>query len=207
MREKSRFSFRSFISLSAFFLFIVLTVSGVTMYLRPEGSIARWTGWRLLGLDKKAWEGVHITLALLFAALALVHIVLNWKPLVGHLKRRIADPLLPRKELVFAALFVLAGLVFSVTQWRPISGLMEWRTSIKDGQSLLEAAPPAHDADKLPLSEIARLVGADTQEIVSILTGQGFEVRGSEDTLEKISERSGTDPERTYRLILRGLGK
>jgi magnesium-transporting ATPase (P-type) len=206
-REKSRFNVRRFISLSTFLSFIILAVSGVMMYLRPEGSIARWSGWKLLGLSKKSWEGVHITLALLFALLALVHIVLNWKQLVGYIRRRIAGSLLPGKELAVAALFVVVVFAFSITQWKPASGLMAWRATIKDGHNLMEIHPPVLDADKLQLSEIALLIETDTGEIVRILSGQGFEVRGPEDTLEKIAARAGTTPEEVYRLLLKSLGK
>jgi Domain of unknown function (DUF4405) len=66
MAEPQRFRFRSLVSFSAFFLFLAPALSGIAMYLRPEGSVARWTGWSLLGLDKRGWE------ELLVIALALL---------------------------------------------------------------------------------------------------------------------------------------
>jgi hypothetical protein len=207
VREKSPFKPRKFISLSVFLSFIILAVSGVMMYLRPEGSIARWSGWKLLGLNKKAWEGVHITLALTFAVLALIHIVLNWKQLASYVVRRIRESVRPGKELAAAALFVIAVLGLSLAQWQPLSSLMSWRAAIKNGQNILEAPPPALDADKLPLSEIARLLGVEAGEIVRAMSGQGFEVHGPEDTLEKIAGRAGSTPEKIYRQILVSLKK
>ncbi len=190
-----------------FLAFLILTVSGVMMYLRPEGSIARWSGWKLLGLSKKAWEGVHVTLALTFVLLALVHIVLNWKALTSYLRRRLAGILHPGKEAFPAALFVLLVLALAIVQWQPFSSLMSRRAAIKDGEHILETPPPVLDADKLQLSEIALLIGLDVGEIIRLLSGHGFEVRGPEDTLEKIAARADATPEEIYRLLLKNRGE
>jgi hypothetical protein len=205
--EKSRFILRKFISFSVLVSFIILAVSGVMMYLRPEGSIARWSGWKLLGLDKRAWEGVHIGLALTFAILALVHVILNWRLLASYLRRRIRKSVLPGKELAAAVLFVIAVLGLSLAQGRPLSNLMSWRATIKNGRNIVETAPPALDADKLPLSEIARLLNVETGDIVRTMTGQGFEVHGPEDTLEKIAAKAGSTPEKIYGRLLESLKK
>ena len=177
------------------------------MYLRPEGSVARWSGWRLLGLDKRDWEGVHITLAATFALLALLHIILNWKPLLGYLRARTSRLYRPGRELAVAALLVLVLFGLSVLHWQPVSGLVAWRASIKAGENLLETPPPVLDADKLQLSEIALLMGTDAEEILGILVGQNFEVQGPEDTLEKIAERAKATPQEVYRRLLDGLKK
>jgi hypothetical protein len=202
--ERHKFRLRSFVSFSVFFSFFVLAVSGIMMFFRPEGSIARWIDWTSLGLNKKGWEAVHIVLALLFAALAAIHTVLNWRALLSGFRARMKGALRPRWELAAAGLVVGLVLAISVAQWRPASGLMTWRAAIKAGQGVLKAEPPVLDADKLPLSEIARLAGADADGIVRGLTGQGFDVLGPEDTLEKIALKAGTTPEKIYLLILRG---
>ena len=43
--------------------FLVSAVSGIILFVRPEGSLARWVGWSVLGLDKAQWEAVHIVRA------------------------------------------------------------------------------------------------------------------------------------------------
>lgn len=39
--------------------FVVSAASGVILFFRPEGSLARWIGWSVLSLDKKQWEAVY----------------------------------------------------------------------------------------------------------------------------------------------------
>jgi len=35
--------------------FLASAISGVILFFRPEGSLARWIGWSVLALDKKQW--------------------------------------------------------------------------------------------------------------------------------------------------------
>ncbi len=202
MAEPERFRFRSLVSFSAFFLFLALSLSGIAMYLRPEGSIARWTGWSLLGLDKKGWEELHIVVAAAFAVLALIHIVLNWRTLIAYLRSRAARGLRLKREAVAAFLLVALLVVVAVVAWPPAAQLMLWRGSIKDGKTVLAAVPPAADADRLPLAEISRITGVDLAEIGRRLAARDIEVRGSDDTLEKIAKRARSTPERVYGFLL-----
>ena len=52
------------------FLFLAAAASGIVLFLRPEGSLASWAGWHVLGIDKKGWEGVHILSVIMFVVFA-----------------------------------------------------------------------------------------------------------------------------------------
>ena len=41
---------------------IVLT-SGVILYVTPQGRVAHWTGWTLLGLGKEQWRALPMNTA------------------------------------------------------------------------------------------------------------------------------------------------
>jgi hypothetical protein len=204
MARRVKFELRKFISFSVFLAFSLLALSGVTMFLRPEGSIARWTGWEMLWLNKKGWEAVHVALAALFVLVAAAHIILNRKALWRYLKDKVKGTFRFGRELAAAGTLVLAVLVFAVLLWWPASGLMDLRSAVKDGRGILDVAPPALDADKLPLTEIAKLTGVETGVIVRGLSGLGYRVEGPADTLENIAKGGGVTPEKLYLLILRG---
>lgn len=204
MPGRTRFDLRKFISFSALLSFCLLALSGVTMFLRPEGSIARWTGWEVFWLNKKGWEAVHIALSALFIILVTTHILLNRKALWKYLKGRAESTFHFGRELAAAGALVLAVLMLGAFLWWPTSGLMSLRSAVKEGRGILGAAPPVLDADRLPLSEIAKLTGVESASIVNGLTGLGYRVEGAGDTLEKIAEKSGTTPEKLFLLILRG---
>ncbi len=202
MAEPQRFRFRSLVSFSVFFSFLALVLSGIAMYLRPEGSIARWTGWSLLGLDKKGWEELHIVIALAFVVLALIHVVLNWRTLMAYLRSRAARGLRLKREAAAAFVLIALFVVVAVAAWPPAAQLMRWRGSIKEGKPVVAAVPPAADADRLPLAEIARITGIDLADIGRRLADRGIEANGPEDTLEKMAKRSRSTPEKLFEILL-----
>ena len=87
-KRSNGFHFRSFISLLLFLSFSFSAFSGLVLFLRPEGSLANWHGWSVLGMDKKQWEGVHAVLVLVFFIAALVHLIYNWKVLAANVRRK-----------------------------------------------------------------------------------------------------------------------
>jgi hypothetical protein len=74
---------RSVVSCLLLFATALSATSGVALYVRPEGSLATWTGWSLLGLDKQDWEAVHSVAVVFFLLAATWHLVLNWRPSAG----------------------------------------------------------------------------------------------------------------------------
>ena len=79
------FSLRGFTSLLLMGLFVVLGLSGAMLYASPRGRVANWTDWTLLGLEKGQWEGLHLNGSLLFLIVAVLHLVLNWRPFWGYI--------------------------------------------------------------------------------------------------------------------------
>ena len=69
-----KFHFRGFVSLFLMLAFLVLSVSGVVLYVTPRGRVANWTGWTMLSLEKQTWQSVHVGIALLFLVGAVLHL-------------------------------------------------------------------------------------------------------------------------------------
>ncbi len=70
-----RFNWTIFISFNLFFTFLLMALSGIILYFKPEGTIARWLDWDILWLDKSGWESLHTVFSFLFMAFALFHIL------------------------------------------------------------------------------------------------------------------------------------
>jgi hypothetical protein len=87
-KRSNGFHFRNFTSLLLFLLFSICALSGLMLYLRPEGSLANWVGWSALGMDKKQWEGIHAVFVLVFSIAVLVHLIYNWKVLAANLRSK-----------------------------------------------------------------------------------------------------------------------
>jgi hypothetical protein len=49
---------RRIISLTMFLCFIAMAYTGIMLFLCPQGKVAYWTGWRLLGFSKEQYGGL-----------------------------------------------------------------------------------------------------------------------------------------------------
>ncbi|MEM1679606.1 MAG: DUF4405 domain-containing protein [Sulfolobales archaeon] len=68
--------------------FILLLITGVLVYISgfvlwlvlPHGQVrgSFLTSNTFLGLNRSAWENIHIVASILFLVLTIVHLILNW---------------------------------------------------------------------------------------------------------------------------------
>lgn len=55
-------SLRRFTSLTLTFTFLVMSYTGIILFIAPKGRVANWTNWELLGLDKTQYTNLHVPL-------------------------------------------------------------------------------------------------------------------------------------------------
>jgi len=203
--KKNVFQGRRFISLVLFFSFVLLAFSGLALYLRPEGSIASWTDWSMLGINKKGWEGVHTLFCITFLLAAAVHLAFNWKHLLCYLSGGIYRNRGRIKELVAAAGLVITVLALAILRIPPASKVMQWRTAIKEGTVVIKIQPPESNFSKRSLKEILPFLGVSIDQISKILKAEGIVVTSFDESLEKIARQNRMSPQNLYGLILKGI--
>jgi hypothetical protein len=175
----------------------------LALYLRPEGSLAAWSGWRFLGLDKKGWEGVHTLFVGLLFVLGAVHVVLNGKALWAHLWSRAGRLGRAPVELGAAVLLMALFLGAALFQWPPLWSLMDIRSDIKSGHYSVTTPPPAPEADKLGLAAACALAGIPYESAVARLEAAGIRAADPKTTLAALAKASGSTPERIYEILSR----
>ena len=198
---RRRFRPRAFVSIALLGSFLAAAIAGLALYLRPEGSLAAWTGWHFLGLDKKGWEGVHTIFVGLLFVLGAVHVVLNRKALLSHLRSRAGRLFRAPLELAAAALLLALFLGAALYRWPPLWGLMDVRSDIKSGHYTVRTPPPAPEAEKLGLAEVCALAGVPYESALARLEGAGIRVDGPKTTLADLAKASGATPERIYEVL------
>ncbi|HSK11423.1 MAG TPA: DUF4405 domain-containing protein [Vicinamibacterales bacterium] len=208
--RRSPFRWRSFVTSGLALSFLVAAVSGVVLFVRPEGSLARWVGWSVLGADKKQWEALHIASVVLLIALSAVHAWYNWRPLLAALSTRLSPGRrgfgLGRETAAAAALVgVLAAA--SLLDWQPISAINDLRASIKDGKFTVVAPPPDMNADELSLRDVCVRLDLPTEKAVANAKGRGIVIGDPSKTLGAIAEEVGLSPEAVYRAITGEAGR
>lgn len=127
-----KFRFRGFTSLTLTFSFIVMTVTGLVLYVVPPGRIANWIDWRILGMSKEQWGAMHTIFSFLFVIFSIIHIIYNWRTFLTYLKDRIRKTYALKAEL--AASLILAVIVFAGTLYEipPFSTTMDIGSSFKE---------------------------------------------------------------------------
>lgn len=199
---------RNFVTLLLLLTFVLSAVSGVVLFIRPEGSLARWVGWSALGLEKKQWEAVHTAFVLALTIISAVHLWYNWKPLVAYLKLRAPALLVSRRRMLPAIELVaalgVAALIWAgaVSNWPPFSNVVALRSAMKDGVYLVMAPPPLPEAERLAVSDICRHLAIPEQQALANARQRGIIISDTSVTIAVIAAEHDVTPEEVYQALL-----
>ncbi|MBN1940446.1 MAG: DUF4405 domain-containing protein, partial [Candidatus Aminicenantes bacterium] len=178
-----RFLLRPFVSFGLLWSFLVAAVSGIVLYFRPEGSLASWTNWSVLGLDKKTWEAVHTLGIAALVIFSILHIILNWKLLWGYLRKTAAQGAGSKAECALSLLLVAVITAGAIGGWEPFQRLIAARSAIKQGNLSIDVAPPFADAADRSLADICAAAPLSLDEGLRRLAAAGYTVSDPSRTL------------------------
>ena len=197
-----KFQWRALVSVLVTLTLLILLLSGVMLFVSPPGRIANWTNWTLLGLRKNEWAGVHVWFSMVFAVVAVVHLILNWRPLVGYFKSKLTRQLAFRKEWMLALVlcgFVYAGLRAGLP---PFSSLLAFNERIKESwDQPVDRAPIPH-AELLSLGELVERAGVELPVALSRIAAAGITNATPELVVGKLADQNGVSGQRIYQLIV-----
>jgi len=193
---RKRFSLRGFTSLLLTGLFLILGFSGAMLYGSPRGRVANWTDWTLFGLGKEQWEGIHLNGSVLFLVVAILHLVLNWRPFWGYIKKRAGLGLNRKVELALATAITAGVVVGTLYQVPPFSTMSDWRHEIKDYWERRTARAPVPHAEEFTLAEFAGHIQLSPDEAIEALRKEGYEVAAPTITLAELAGTKAVPPSR-----------
>ncbi|MEN8155102.1 MAG: DUF4405 domain-containing protein, partial [Acidobacteriota bacterium] len=123
IKNKS-FDYRSFVSFGMLFSFIIMTLTGIVLYITPPGRVAKWVTWTFFGLEKDEWQAVHTIFSYLFLILSIFHIFfMNWKTIKLYIKKKTKKGINRKKELyasIVLTLIFFAGTVIKVPPFQSV---------------------------------------------------------------------------------------
>ncbi len=199
--SKDSFHKRGFISLTVFGSFLIMSITGITLYFTPKGRIAYWVDWRFLGLTKNDWGDIHIISCFLFIVIGGFHLFYNWRPFTLYLSRNAGGALRLKKELAFAMaimVFVIFGSLYRVP---PLGFALDFGEYLKSSWAGEDAEPPISHAEQLPLKTLAKKMNIDFNLAYRELREKGIRLDNGAEPLEKIAKRNGTSPMKLYGMI------
>ena len=147
---------RRTVSLTAALAFVVMVLTSIILYIVPQGRVAYWADWRLMGLSKTQWGAVHINMGLLFLIALGLHVYYNWKPLTQYLKDRARNWKVFTPEFNLAALVVGVFTVGTLAGWPPFATILVIQDGIKDAAAEKYGEPPYGHAELSTLRIFAR---------------------------------------------------
>ena len=199
----SPFRLRNFITLLVTFSGLVMTVSGFVLYVVPEGRVAYWTDWTLLGLTKEAWGSVHTNLSFLFFLVLVFHLYYNWRVLMAYLKDRLRQRFTLRRELAAALVLGLVVVGGSAAQWPPFLQVMELGAAAKKAWYAGEdVQPPFPHAELMPLAELSRRIDLNLAAVLAVLAEEGYPAESEEVSLKDLARRYDVSPMQLFETVM-----
>ena len=168
-----KINWQIFISFNLLFTFVLMLLSGLILYFKPEGTVARWLDWKILGVDKSGWESLHTVFSFLFLAFALFHIlkvhlknirayILNYKPR-GF-----------RRELYISLLISLLFLMGTLLYLPPFHMIYQAGNELSDRWAGLVQVEDDNIEPRQSLEDIAKETGMDSERLNQWMSRQGL---------------------------------
>lgn len=198
---KQPFCPKGFVSIFAALSFLLLSISGVVLFIAPRGRMANPTGWELLGFTKGQWTNLHALSALVLILVVALHLYFNWRIFWGYLwsATRKAIPLW--REALAVAVLCGVMLLASAYDWPPVSWLGQWSMDWKEHWETEAELPPWPHAEEATVHELARYLGLDPQSALERIREGGYPHAAMDQTVDEIAGVEGDDAMDVFRLF------
>ncbi len=187
-------------SLSLGFAFLIMSYTGIMLFIVPHGKVAYWSDWHLLGLSKGQYGDLHTTSMVMFLSFAILHIYYNWKPLISYMKDKSKKISFTKKEFLIALLINVIFVVGTLTMIPPFKTFLDFGGGIKDYWAKEYGEPPYGHAEETKLNVICRKLHINLEEAKSKLKQSGITFQENE-TLKHIARVNQTSPSAIFKLI------
>lgn len=186
---------RKITSLTALLSFSMLALTSIVLYVVPQGRVAYWADWRLLGLSKTDWGNIHINLGRLFLLSIFLHVFYNWKPIVSYLKNRTRKLKVFTPEFNAAIVLTLVFILGTYFSLPPFSWVLDLNDTLKVAAARKYGEPPYGHAELSNLKTFTRKTGLDYAESLRRLHAAGYLAENENQTLAELSRINGISPQ------------
>lgn len=201
-KKNTNFLFRNFVSTLTLFAFIVVFITGIFLFVTPAGRIAHWTGWRLAGLTKDQWSAVHICFAITMVIASILHIYLNFKPLVNYFKNCATKKFSFRPEWLTSLVIIIAVYAGTIAEIPPFSSIISLNDHIKYSWDEPGRRAPIPHAETMTLKELSKKASLDVESAIANLKAANIEPASPESVILDLAQEHGMTPERVYRIAI-----
>ena len=193
-------SLKKITSLTMMLTMIVMTYTGIILFITPPGRIAHWTQWKMLGMTKEQFASVHSTFMVLFILATMLHVYYNWKPLTSYMKNQAKQMIVFTKEMVVACLLTVVFFTGALYEISPFSNFLNFGSDIKESWEKEYGTPPYSHAELSSLDELLRKLDYDLVQSEKILHQNSINYTLKQ-SLEDIAKENGISPQKIYNML------
>ena len=203
-------------SLSLGFSFLIMSYTGVVLFIAPHGRISRWLDWHFLGLDKVQYQDLHATSMITFLIFGSLHIYYNWKPILSYLRDIDKKISFTKKEFLTAFLINAVFVVGTLFLFQPFKYFLDFGEDIKQswGERSVKIThsesinkneavikPPPEQLGRKTLRNLADTGHIDLNYALNILETQGFKNVNADIRIRYIADEINSTPTDVYKLL------
>ncbi len=203
--QTRKFHWRGLTSFTLSLAFLVMVITGIVLYVSPQGRVANWTGWQVLYLQKEQWSALHTTAAILFILSGVFHVYFNWSALVHYVVSR--QKLNLKRELLAAVAIVVLFLLGTAYHLPPFQTVIDANDRIKTYWDERSQPAPYPHAEESTLREFAARVNLPLEEITAKLQAAGLEAEDPGQTIGELAEIYKKTPSQLFGILRSRTGR
>ena len=168
---KSQLKWRTVVSLTTTWMFLIMGLTGIVLYIVPQGRIAYWVDWHFWGLSKTDWGDIHIVTSVLFLIAGGWHLYFNWRAFLAHIRRKLVQGIRIRTELYATVLATALVTLSALWHIPPLGYLIDLNDAIKNHWIADKTdEPPFGHAELLSLKRLCQKSNINLSQAMAELT-------------------------------------
>lgn len=183
---------------------LMMSFTGIMLFVSPPGRVANWADWRLFGLSKEQYAEIHTTFMVLFLVATLLHIYYNWKPMISYMRNKARELVVFTGDMLVALLLTAVVLLGTLYEMSPFSDFVDFSTDVSDSWIDTYGEPPYGHAELSSIKLFAKKMGLDLTQAEASLKQSNIDYRDSGENLKDIAKRNGTSPQALFNLMQDG---
>lgn len=187
-------------SLSLGISFLIMSYTGIFLFLAPHGKVAYWSDWHLWGLTKNQYGDLHTTSMVSFLILGGLHIYYNWKPITSYMKNASKKITFTKKEFLIALFINVIFVVGTLYLVAPFGSFLKMESTIKNSWTKKYGEPPYGHAEETKLNVFCKKLDIDLDKAKDTLNKNGFKFQENE-SLKTIAKNNNISPNKIFDLI------
>ena len=199
-------SLKKITSLTMLWSIIIMSYTGIMLFIAPPGRIANWANWKLLGLGKENYAQIHTTFMVLFVIMTLLHVYYNWKPITSYMKNKTKEMIVFTKDMIVATILSLVFIFGTIAGIAPFSSFLDFGDEIKNSWEKEYGTAPYSHAELSSIKMFTKKMGYDLEKSKEILKSNNIKFEETQ-SLSQIASQNSLSPQFIYNLLKKNFEK